>query len=114
MYTYVGKLNWGRYAVDDTLIMVFPKGLDFKDPVQTYHQWTVTADGKPKATDIRDGHINTVSDANGVHEIQFFLDPEHFYRFKATVSEDKKELDVTMWKDSGITTSMNMELHYSA
>lgn len=48
MHIYHGKFTWFRYAVDESIVMVFPYGFALHDLVYACWQWTEDAQGRKK------------------------------------------------------------------
>ncbi|KAF0437535.1 hypothetical protein F8M41_004364 [Gigaspora margarita] len=94
--TYVGKLNWYEYAVNELFVVVLPNGLGEDLPVTAHWQWTKNAKGEPKVNhDVNDKQNKNNQDPNT------FYFGDGYYTFNCTADDKNKTLAVTMRNPSG-------------
>ncbi|KAG7086110.1 hypothetical protein E1B28_003624 [Marasmius oreades] len=98
MFTFNGKLNWFKYAVNETITVVFPAGFAVNDPVCAFWQWTEDAAGNKKANTTQLGFINSVTTKTGEYQVSFAFD---YYSFEATVAGDSSTITATMFNPKG-------------
>ncbi len=103
---YMGKLtNWGKYAVDELLVVVAPTTLDEDRPVCAFWQWSEVDNGDTKV-DVDD--VTTISDVKNVEDVgesfRFYQGDNNLYTFDCTVYENKGQLKYTMTNSNGDST----------
>ncbi|KAF0475497.1 hypothetical protein F8M41_024606 [Gigaspora margarita] len=94
--TYVSKLNWYDYAVNELFIIVFPSGLGEDLPVTAHWQWTKNLSGEQKAN--RD--LSDKQHKNNQNPTSFHFG-DGYYTFNCKADDKNKTLAVTMKNPSG-------------
>jgi len=103
MYVYRGKLNWGNFAVNDALTIIFPGAFGHGEPVYACWQWTKITTGATKVNVCAQGSINSVTTVGDECKIGFFYERNH--RFDAVLAPDVKQITVTMSNKSNQRSS---------
>ncbi|EIM89411.1 uncharacterized protein STEHIDRAFT_40333, partial [Stereum hirsutum FP-91666 SS1] len=60
MLIYRGKLDWGSYAVNEGITIIFPNDIGLGYPVGACWQWTKTEDGQANSPEFQTGTIDSV------------------------------------------------------
>ncbi|KAG7086960.1 hypothetical protein E1B28_002877 [Marasmius oreades] len=95
MYIFNGKLNWFRYAVNETITIVFPAGFALNDPVCAFFQWTQDDAGKKNVNTIQQGVISMVIAKPDYFQVSF--QASGYYGFDIIVPGHLNTITATMW-----------------
>lgn len=102
MYVYRGKLDYYNYAKDESITIVLPTAWDIGEQISGYWQWTVDAQGNPKANTNQQGTIDILEQDGDERKIGFAFG---YYRFDGKLSKIKDTITVTMTSEKGATSS---------
>ncbi|KAE8376393.1 hypothetical protein BDV26DRAFT_265650 [Aspergillus bertholletiae] len=90
MLVYTGKLNYGSYAQDEIITVIFGgNSATMDEPVVATWQWTENAAGETKANSLHVGSLNGLRNlSNGEREIEFLQNQaeESYYWFRGRVT----------------------------
>ncbi|KNG82460.1 hypothetical protein ANOM_009272 [Aspergillus nomiae NRRL 13137] len=101
MRVYTGKINYGSYAQDEIINVIFGEDCEtMNEPVTATWQWTRNAAGERKANSIHVGTLNGLKHRNeGETEIEFLQNQalDSYYWFQGRVTES--DLVLTMYNE---------------
>nr|RBQ93684.1 hypothetical protein FVER53263_01691 [Fusarium verticillioides] len=104
MFIYQGKLNWNKYAVDETITLVLPKGaVRANEPAYLFTQWTVDDHQGEKDKFYQTRIIKNVKQLPNTTDVSFKL-PGTFYNYDVTTEENYSKIKVTMSGRDGTKT----------
>ncbi|KAG7100238.1 hypothetical protein E1B28_002012 [Marasmius oreades] len=107
---FTGKLNWFKYAENEMLTLVIPRGVSNGAPVGLYHQWTVDASGVEKANNAVNSTFRDVkTDADGETKGTF---GDGYYTYKVTLRSNGKEVEIVMSNPSHAETKNELKKVY--
>ncbi|EWG38489.1 hypothetical protein FVEG_01691 [Fusarium verticillioides 7600] len=104
MFIYQGKLNWNKYAVDETITIVLPKGaVRANEPAYLFTQWTVDDHQGEKDKFYQTRIIKNVKQLPNTTDVSFKL-PGTFYNYDVTTEQNYSKIKVTMSGRDGTKT----------
>lgn len=98
MLIYRGKLDWGSYAVNEGITIIFPSDIGLGYPVGACWQWTKTEDRKPNDPQFQSGIIDSVERREKDSIVLGFFH-DHRYRIQAS-TQGVDSLTITMTSDT--------------
>ncbi|KAE8397789.1 hypothetical protein BDV37DRAFT_264880 [Aspergillus pseudonomiae] len=118
MLVYTGKINYGSYAQDEIITVIFGENSATMDePVIATWQWTQNAAGERKANSIHIGTLNGLRNLNtGERQIEFLQNQasESYYWFKGQVTESGLTLTMFNERDEFCVDNITLERTYSS
>ncbi|KAN0092197.1 hypothetical protein V8E51_018044 [Hyaloscypha variabilis] len=113
MLIYRGKLNFGDYAVNEGITVMFPSGFQLGDLIYTFWQWTEMKDGRTKVK----AFYNCVIDeatiiSTGIKHLHFNNSDDTYYTFEASFSNGIDSLTLTIIGDDGYSGTANVSVVY--
>ncbi|KAF5591999.1 uncharacterized protein FSUBG_10303 [Fusarium subglutinans] len=104
MFIYQGKLNWEKYADDETITIVLPKGaVRANEPAYLFTQWSVDDHHAEKDKFYQTRIIKNVKQLPNTTDVSFKL-PGTFYNYDITTEQNYSKIKVTMSGRDGTKT----------
>ncbi|KAG5655107.1 hypothetical protein KAF25_000230 [Fusarium avenaceum] len=113
MFVYEGRLEWSKYAQNETAIIILPSGpIRAGDIAWILFQWTVDSKGNKKALQSQRIPISQViRTANGDDS---FSSKPGWYTWKMTSSDNYERLNLAMSNDAGGISKMEFKRIWKA
>jgi hypothetical protein len=93
---YIGKLNYAKNAVDETMLVLVPNALEVDQPVCIYWQWTKDSWGARKREEDYRGVIDVAKKTGMGMELQFFFRNDTYYKFIGEVDSMGEAMTLKM------------------
>ncbi|KAM0342496.1 hypothetical protein ACHAPU_009470 [Fusarium lateritium] len=113
MFVYEGRLEWSKYAQNETAVIILPSGpVRAGDIAWMLSQWTVDSKGNKKALQSQRIPINQVIRTDEGNDS--FSSKPGWYTWKMTSSDNYRKLNLVMSNDAGGKSEMEFKCIWKA